>query len=124
MLQQLAFEYIIWPIVATLITTLVGWIAAQWQKFTGQQIDAKHQASYQLAVENGIKAALQKLIQSGDLSPTAKVLPNKLLDTVLDDTADYVQRKTPDAVEYFGATVTAIKETALSKLPLPWNLNK
>lgn len=123
-LQQLAFEHIIWPIISAAIVALLGWISARWQQYTGQKIDQKHQESWRQGLENAIRQALQKKIQSGELAPNAKFVPSEIVDDVLNDGAIYMQNKMPETVDALGASFNTIKEALVARLPLPFDLNK
>lgn len=121
-IQNLAFEHIIMPVILSILAAISTWIASLWQKYTGQKIDQKHQESYQLALANGIRQALQKLILNGKMSVEDKVVPTELVDGVLNDAGVYVQTKVPDAVNHFGVSFEGIKENLVAKLPLPFNI--
>ena len=122
-IQQLAFEHVIWPIVSSALIAIFGWIATQWQKYTGQKIDQKHQESYRIGLENAIKQALQKLILSGKMSENDKMVPVALVDETLNDAATYMEKKMPEAVAHLGVSFDGIKESLLARLPLPFDLN-
>jgi len=121
-IQQLALEHVIMPVLLSILAAISTWIATQWQKYTGQKIDQKHQESYQLALANAIKQSLQKLIADGKMSVDDKVVPAEHVESVLNDAGIYVQSKVPDAVNHFGVTFDGIKKSLVAKLPLPFDI--
>lgn len=115
LLQNAAIEYIIFPIISTAITAIIGWAAFQYQKWTGQQIEEKKKRDLHQAAENAVRWAIQMFL-NGKAPTTAEER-----DKVLVEAPAYMADKVPGALEHFklnpsGETVMDILRT---KLPIP-----
>lgn len=109
-------DQIIGPLVGIIVTALLGWIATGYARLTGRQLEATHRAALQSALENGIRAAIQLLLD-GKLT-TAGTVPEDKKAVVLATAATYVKNSVPDAVKHFELTETTLRDLLMPKLPI------
>jgi hypothetical protein len=102
-------EYLV-PVIGVLITALVAWAATLFQRLTGVNIDAKHRAALQSALETGVNYGLAK---AGD---KAKNLTVDVRSAIVADAITWVEKSVPDAVKHFGITPETVAEMAAAKL--------
>lgn len=98
------------PALGLVITALLGWLASEFHKRTGINVEARHREALQSALMNGILFALQR---SG-------WVPGQPTNTVLATARSYVESSVPDALKQFGIdTATDIGRATLDRLLTP-----
>jgi len=102
------------PVIGVVVTALLGWIASLYAKLTGKALEANHRAALQSALENGIKAAIQKIL-GGKLE--GGVVPEVSVPVVLNKATAYVKASVPDAVANFNLSDSEIMDLLVPKLP-------
>jgi len=115
---DIVVNYVLMPVLVTIVTAAVSWAAVQYNKWTGQQIEAKDREALQSALLNGIRLGLQAVLrQHPSADPARLTVEQQAIATTV--AAGYVQRSVPDAVKRFGLSPTRIRDLAEPKLPLP-----
>ena len=124
LLQQLAVEHVLLPIFASILTALIGWASVKWHQWTGKQIEAAHRQALQSALENGVRFALQRLMEANPAADPARLAPEEK-QLVTDQAISYVRTSVPDAVKHFklaeggSFALDTLRKLILPKLPLP-----
>lgn len=103
------------PAFGLVITALLGWLASEFHKRTGINVEAKHREALQSALMNGILFALQR----------AGWVQGQPTDRLLSVARGYVESSVPDALKQFGidaatdAGKAALDRLLTPKLPVP-----
>lgn len=123
-LINFALDQVALPLASLLITAFIGWAAAKFHQWTGRQIEAKHREALQSALENGVRFALQKLIEANpQLDPSR--LTGSERNQVLAGAEQYLLDSVPEALRHFNLeqqgrlAVDRLRDLILPKLPLP-----
>lgn len=113
-LQGIALEYIIYPVLSTILTAIIGFATMKWQQWTGQQIEEKKKRDLHMAAENAVKWAINELL--GGKVPVTQVDRMKVLDVA----PQYMVDKVPDALAHFGinANSSILLDIIKTKLPI------
>lgn len=109
-------DQILGPLIGTIVTLIVGWIAALYTRITQKNMEARHREALQSALENGVRAAVQLLLD-GKLT-AAGTVPVDKKEAVLNEARAYVEKSVPDAVRHFQLSPQSLVDLLLSKLPL------
>lgn len=112
--QRVAVEYVIIPVLLSIVTAAIGWASLKWQQWTGQQIEEKKKRDLHQAAENAIRLAIQNILNGS--APTTESQRQAILKVA----PQYVAKTVPGALQHFnidpkGATLQDILAT---KLPI------
>jgi hypothetical protein len=91
-------------------------------KLTGKNLDAKNRDALQSALENGIRFAIQQLLD-GKLSPQGTVPADKKA-AVMATAKSYVASSVPGAVKHFNLTHGELDTLLVPHLPLSTDIKK
>ena len=111
--QRVTVEYVILPVLLSIVTAAIGWASIKWQQWTGQQIEEKRKRDLHMAAENAIRWAIQTYL--GGKLPTTDVQRQAVLDAA----PAYVADKVPDALAKFGITPDSLTLLDILKTKLP-----
>lgn len=119
MIWQFFQDQILGQVLAVLIplivTALLGWIAVLYTRVTGKELEAKHRQALQSALDNGIRWAINQLLD-GKLNPDGTV-PKDQKAAVIATAQQYVTTSVPDAVKKFQITQPTMEKLLTAKLP-------
>ncbi len=119
MIWQFFQDQILGQVLAVLIplivTALLGWIAILYTRVTGKELEAKHRQALQSALDNGIRWAINQLLD-GKLNPDGTV-PKDQKAAVIATAQQYVTTSVPDAVKKFQITQPTMEKLLTAKLP-------
>lgn len=113
--QRIAIEYVILPVLLSIVTAAIGWASVQWQKWTGQQIEEKKKRDLHDAASNAIRWAIQTYLDGKAPTTSAQ------RDTVIEQAPAYLADKIPDALKYFNINAggSEVRDILMTKLPIP-----
>lgn len=103
------------PVISVIVTAIIGWIAVLYTKITGSDLDAGHRIALQSALENGIRGAIQ-LILNGKLSADGTV-PAEKRSAVIGAASQYVKTSVPEALAHFDINDRKLNDLLMPKLP-------
>lgn len=109
-------DQIIGYVVTTVVTVILGWIAVLYQRITGRQLEAAHRAALQSALENGLKWAIQQVLD-GKLQKDGTV-PESAKASVIASARKYVIGSVPDALRHFEVSDEKLTDLLVPKLPI------
>lgn len=116
MLRSQIMAQVLAYVIPILVTFILGWLAVLYAKLTGKNLDAKNRDALQSALENGIRFAIQQLLD-GKLSPQGTVPADKKA-AVMATAKSYVASSVPDAVKHFNLTHGELDTLLVPHLPL------
>lgn len=102
-------------LIPLIVTALLGWIAILYTRVTGKELEAKHRQALQSALDNGIRWAINQLLD-GKLNPDGTV-PKEQKAAVIATAQQYVTTSVPDAVKKFQITQPTMEKLLTAKLP-------
>lgn len=102
-------------LIPLIVTALLGWIAILYTRVTGKELEAKHRQALQSALDNGIRWAINQLLD-GKLNPDGTV-PKDQKAAVIATAQQYVTTSVPDAVKKFQITQPTMEKLLTAKLP-------
>src|SRR5687768_67700 len=101
-------------VVPWLVAFIIGWVAVLYTRITGKDLEARHREALQSALSNGIRSAIQALLNG--------VVPERMdpetQTLVLAKATEYVRDSVPDAVKHFNLDDWGIGKLLLPKMPL------
>ena len=103
-------------LIPIIVTALLGWAAVLYARITGKELEAKHRQALQSALENGVRWAIQQVL-NGKLSKDGTV-PESAKASVLASAQDYVTASVPDAVRKFQISQPTMTKLVEAKLPI------
>lgn len=103
-------------LIPVIVTALLGWAAILYARITGKELEAKHRQALQSALENGVRWAIQQVL-NGKLSKDGTV-PDSAKVSVIAAAQDYVTASVPDAVRKFQISQPTMTKLVEAKLPV------
>lgn len=115
-IQSNIIAQIVAALIPLIVTAILGWAAVIYSRVTGKELEAKHRQALQSALENGVRWAVQQILD-GKLNPDGTV-PKEQKAAVLATAQQYVTTSVPDAVKKFGITQPTMEKLLTAKLPV------
>lgn len=97
------FQPILETVVGTVVTpAILGWVAVQFQRWTGHEIEKKHMETLDTALKTGLGQVLAK-VNAANMTVDVK-------NAAVVSAVEWASRSAPDALAYFGLDDPAKRE--------------
>jgi hypothetical protein len=96
------FQPILETVVGAAVTAILGWVAVQFQRWTGHEIEKKHMETLDAALKTGIGQVLAK-VNAANMTVDVK-------NAAVVSGVEWASRSAPDALAYFGLDDPAKRE--------------
>ncbi len=108
--QSNIIAQIVAALIPVIVTALLTWAAVLYSRITGKELEAKHRQALQSALENGVKWAIQQILD-GKLTKDGTIPANAKAQ-------EYVTTSVPDAVAKFKISQPTMTKLVEAKLPI------
>lgn len=114
--QSNIIAQIVAALIPVIVTALLTWAAVLYSRITGKELEAKHRQALQSALENGVKWAIQQILD-GKLTKDGTIPANAKAQVVA-KAQEYVTTSVPDAVAKFKISQPTMTKLVEAKLPI------